>query len=123
MSAPQAHLADYILRDTSAPLRAVLEKALEGRELGHDDALVLLGAQGRDLQVLCMVADIARYEDVGDDVSYVVNRNINSTNVCYVGCSFCGFARHKGDADAYDRDLEDILVRACCHRCRGLTLG
>jgi FO synthase len=58
-----------------------------------------------------MVADWARHDDVGDEISYVINRNINSTNVCYVGCSFCGFARHKHEADAYDRDLEDILVR------------
>ena len=112
MSAPQAHLADHILRDTSAPVRAVLEKSLEGRELESADAIVLLGATGRDLQVLCMVADMARHDDVGDEVSYVINRNINSTNVCYVGCSFCGFARHKGDEDAYDRDLADILARA-----------
>ena len=113
MTVPQAHLADAILRDTTPEVRAVLERSLEGRELEREDTVVLLGASGRDLQVLCAVADIARYEDVGDEVSYVINRNVNSTNVCYVGCSFCGFARHKGDEDAYDRDLDDILER--CH--------
>ncbi len=112
MSASNAHLADYLLRDTTAPVRAALERSLEGRELSRADLLDLLGAEGRDLQVLCMVADMARHDDVGDEISYVVNRNINSTNICYVGCSFCGFARHKGDADAYDRDLDDILARA-----------
>jgi FO synthase len=109
---PSPDLSDAILRDTSAPVRTSLERALEGRELDRDDAIALLGAQGRDLQVLCMVADMARYEDVGDEISYVINRNINSTNVCYVGCSFCGFSRHKHEEDAYDRDLEDVLSRA-----------
>jgi FO synthase len=105
-------LADHLLRDTRPEVRASLERALEGRELERQDVVALLAARGRDLQLLCMVADSARREDVGDDVSYVVNRNINSTNVCYVGCSFCGFARHKHEADAYDRPLEDILRRA-----------
>ena len=106
-------LSDTVLRGTSAPVRAVLERALEGRELARADAEVLLGALGRDLQALCAVADAARFDDVGDEVSYVVCRNINFTNVCYVGCSFCGFARHKHEEDAYDRGLDDILAR--CH--------
>ncbi len=105
-------LSDVLLRDTGAPVRSALEKSLEGRELERDDALVLLGASGRDLQVLCAVADSARFDDVGDEVSYVVCRNINSTNICYVGCSFCGFARHKHDEDAYDRGLDDVVARA-----------
>jgi FO synthase len=85
---------------------------LEGRELDRDDAFALLGAEGRDLHALLTVADIAREEDVGDEVSYVVNRNINFTNICYVGCSFCGFARHKHHDDAYDRGLDDVVARA-----------
>jgi 7,8-didemethyl-8-hydroxy-5-deazariboflavin synthase CofH subunit len=105
-------LSQAVLRGTTPAVRAVLERALERRELDEADAVTLLGAQGRDLQVLCAVADAARAEDVGEDVTYVINRNINSTNVCYVGCSFCGFSRHKHDADAYDRGLDDILVRA-----------
>jgi FO synthase len=100
------------LRGTTAPVRAVLERSLEGRELARADAEVLLGAQGRDLQVLCAVADSARFDDVGDEISYVICRNINFTNICYVGCSFCGFARHKHEEDAYDRTLEDVVGRA-----------
>ncbi|MCZ6712628.1 MAG: 7,8-didemethyl-8-hydroxy-5-deazariboflavin synthase subunit CofH, partial [Deltaproteobacteria bacterium] len=90
MQSPHMNLADRILRGTGTAVRDVLERALEGRELTREDAVVLLGAQGRDLQVLCSIADLARAEDVGDEVSYVVNRNINFTNICYVGCSFCG---------------------------------
>ncbi len=105
-------LAERLLRGTTTPLRAVLEKSLEGQELSRADARVMLGAQARDLHVLCAVADAARADDVGDEISYVVNRNINSTNICYVGCSFCGFSRHKHDEDAYDRPVEDVVARA-----------
>jgi FO synthase len=105
-------LAERLLRGITAPLRSVLEKSLAGQELSQADARVLLGVLGRDLQVLCAVADAARADDVGDEVSYVVNRNLNSTNVCYVGCSFCGFSRHKHDEDAYDNPIEDVVARA-----------
>ncbi len=112
MPTPRAGLSDTLLRGTSAPVRAVLERSLEGRELGRADVEILLGASGRDLQVLCAVADSARFDDVGDEISYVICRNINFTNICYVGCSFCGFARHKHEEDAYDRTLEDVVGRA-----------
>jgi FO synthase len=105
-------LAERLLSGTTSGVRGALERALEGRELSRDDAVRLLEAEGRDLQVLCVIADLAREDDVGDGVSYVVNRNINFTNICYVGCTFCGFSRHKHDADAYDRGLDDVVGRA-----------
>jgi 7,8-didemethyl-8-hydroxy-5-deazariboflavin synthase CofH subunit len=111
-SAASIDLAECLLRDTTAAVREVLERGLADRELSEADARTLLTAQGRDLQILCAVADWARARDVGDEVSYVVNRNLNSTNVCYVGCSFCGFSRHMHDEDAYDRGLDDMLERA-----------
>ena len=92
----------------------VLERALEGQELSAEEAVLLLSAEGPDFHALCQVADIARQDDNGDDVSYVVCRNINFTNVCYIGCSFCGFARHKDDADeAFDHPMSKILEK--CH--------
>jgi FO synthase len=109
----EIRLAERLFRQVSSPVRAVLEKSLEGRELERADAELLLSVHGRELLALCMVADLLREEDVGDEVSYVVNRNINFTNVCYVGCTFCGFSRHKHEADAYDRGIDDILAR--CH--------
>ncbi|MFQ5697102.1 MAG: 5-amino-6-(D-ribitylamino)uracil--L-tyrosine 4-hydroxyphenyl transferase CofH [Myxococcota bacterium] len=105
-------LFDRLLGATSIPVRTALEAALAQKELSARDALTLLGARGTDFHALVGVADLARHEDVGDEVSYVVCRNINFTNICYVGCSFCGFARHKGDADAYDRGLDDVVARA-----------
>ncbi|MCP4007485.1 MAG: 5-amino-6-(D-ribitylamino)uracil--L-tyrosine 4-hydroxyphenyl transferase CofH [bacterium] len=111
MSAPQS-LSEKLLRGTDHHVHAALEKSLEGRELSQADAATLLGARGRDLQILCAVADSVRQDDVGDEVSYVVCRNINFTNICYVGCKFCGFSRHKHNSDAYERSIEEILERA-----------
>ena len=90
----------------------ILEAALAGRELGCDEAETLLASQGDDFHALLRVADVARREDKGDDVSYVVCRNINFTNICYVGCSFCGFARHKHDVgESYDHSMDTILAK------------
>ena len=105
-------LAESWMQGVGDAVRDVLERALEGRELTRADVVTLMGALGRDLQALCMTADLARARDCGDEVSYVICRNINFTNVCYVGCTYCGFSRHKGDADAYDRGLDDILKRS-----------
>ena len=58
------------------------------------------------------LADDLRRDAVGDEVTYVVNRNINFTNVCYTGCRFCAFAQRKTDADAYTLSLEEIANRA-----------
>ncbi len=90
----------------------LLEGALRGDELSSRDAERLLTVQGADFHALIAAADLARQQDCGDDVSYVVCRNINFTNICYVGCSFCGFARHKDDpVDAYDRSHAEILEK------------
>ena len=61
---------------------------------------------------MCELADHLRQEAVGDDVTYVVNRNINFTNVCYVGCRFCAFAQRRTDADAYSLSLDEVADRA-----------
>jgi FO synthase len=90
----------------------LLEAALEGRELTAADAARLLQVQGADLYALMRAGDVACREDNGDDVSFVINRNINFTNVCYVGCSFCGFSRHKDDHDMYDHDMETLIGKA-----------
>ncbi|WP_205862956.1 bifunctional FO biosynthesis protein CofGH [Planosporangium thailandense] len=75
-------------------------------------ALTLVTAEGELLEQLCRLADDLRREAVGDDVTYVVNRNINFTNVCYTGCRFCAFAQRRTDADAYTLSLDEIGSRA-----------
>ncbi len=75
-------------------------------------ALALLDADGPELEALAALADGLRADAAGDDVTYVVNRNINFTNVCYTGCRFCAFAQRRTDADAYTLSLEQIGDRA-----------
>jgi FO synthase len=75
-------------------------------------ALALFGADGEHLDRLCAIADDLRREAVGDDVTYVVNRNINFSNVCYVGCRFCAFAQRERDADAYRLSVDEVAERA-----------
>ena len=105
----------------SKPIGDVLERALAGRELSVDDATLLLGASGADLLALMQAADVARREDKGDLVTYVVCRNMNFTNICYVGCSYCGFSRHKEDADAYDHPMEVLIAKGRDAVARGAT--
>ena len=105
-------MLDQLTSAISPDVRGLLEGALEGKELSRADAERLLAVQGMDFHALIACGDLARKRDCGDDVSYVVCRNINFTNVCYVGCSFCGFARHKDDKEeAFDRSHEEILAK------------
>ncbi len=77
-----------------------------------DAALALFAADGEALDELARLADDLRRDTVGDDVTYVVNRNINFTNVCYVGCRFCAFAQRRTDADAFTLSLDEVAERA-----------
>jgi FO synthase len=116
-STPLATLMDQV----SAPFRAVLMRALERQELTPDEGLLLYSADGPDLRALVKCADLARAEDVGDEVTYVVNRNINFTNICFVGCQFCGFKRQKWESDAYDHADATILAKVADAVERGAT--
>jgi FO synthase len=75
-------------------------------------AMALFEADGPALDALVRLADDLRRETVGEDITYVVNRNINFTNVCYVGCRFCAFAQRERDADAYRLSVEQVADRA-----------
>jgi FO synthase len=102
--------------------RAALSRAeADPAGLSDDDYLALLTCDGDDLAQLARLADALRREVVGDDVTYVVNRNINFTNVCYVGCRFCAFAQRKTDADAYTLSLEEVGSRAAQAQALGAT--
>ncbi len=96
-------------REVAAALRAA-ERNLAG--ITDSQALALLGADGPDLAALAALADAVRRDTVGDDVTYVVTRNINFTNVCYTGCRFCAFAQRRTDPDAYTLSLAQIGDRA-----------
>ena len=110
-----------LMDQVSAPVRTVLMRGLDRQELTPDEGLLLYAAEGPDLRALVKCADLARAEDVGDEVTYVVNRNINFTNICFVGCQFCGFKRQKWESDAYDHPDEKILAKVADAIARGAT--
>ncbi len=96
-----------------ADVRAALATAADDpTRLTDAEALALLHADGPALDALCRIADDVRRAAVGDDVTYIVTRNINFTNVCYTGCRFCAFAQRRTDADAYTLSLEQVADRA-----------
>ncbi|MFI7550490.1 bifunctional FO biosynthesis protein CofGH [Micromonospora sediminimaris] len=99
--------------DLRTGLRLAAEDPAALLEPRHAEAaLALFGADGPALDELCRTADELRRSAVGDDVTYVVNRNINFSNVCYVGCRFCAFAQRERDADAYRLSVEQVADRA-----------
>ena len=110
------------LMDQASPaVRAALKRSLAREELTPEEGLLLYTAQGDDLRATMKCADLARAEDVGDEVTYVVNRNINFTNICFVGCQFCGFKRQKWESDAYDHSDETIVAKVRDAVARGAT--
>jgi FO synthase len=105
--------AERAASDVLAGLRLAAEDPAALLEARHEDkALALFAADSSALDELCRLADDVRRDAVGDDVTYVVNRNINFSNVCYVGCRFCAFAQRERDADAYRLSVEQVADRA-----------
>src|ERR1700676_1715408 len=111
-SAPQEAKLQASLSQCSAEVRDCLEASRAGHELSFDQGLLLASASGADLAALVDFADALRREAVGDAITYVVNRNINFTNVCFVGCSFCGFGKGPGAPDAYSLSPDDVVRKA-----------
>ena len=99
--------------EVAAGLRLAARDPAALREPAHESlALALFGADGAGMEELAAIADGLRRDSVGDDVTYVVNRNINFSNVCYVGCRFCAFAQRERDADAYRLSTAEVADRA-----------
>ena len=86
--------------------------AADPTKLTDAQALTLFTADGPAIDDLTRIADALRRDTVGEDVTYLVTRNINFTNVCYTGCRFCAFAQRRTDADAYTLSLEQVADRA-----------
>jgi 7,8-didemethyl-8-hydroxy-5-deazariboflavin synthase CofH subunit len=96
-------------------LRASLEKVLaclDGAALTLDESYALANCEGDDLLGLLAAASILRAELAGNIVTYVVNRNMNFTNICFVGCKFCAFSRGPRESDAYFHSLDDMARKA-----------
>ncbi|MFN3225706.1 MAG: 5-amino-6-(D-ribitylamino)uracil--L-tyrosine 4-hydroxyphenyl transferase CofH [Hyphomicrobiales bacterium] len=99
-------------KPASSPVRAILDQALAGKDVTREQGTVLFQARGADLEAIVAVADQLRRQVVGDEVTFAVNRNINFTNICYMGCQFCGFAKRMEEEGAEFLSLETIVARA-----------
>jgi 7,8-didemethyl-8-hydroxy-5-deazariboflavin synthase CofH subunit len=102
-------------------VREALDRALDGGEVSVADGLVLAEARGRELTALALVADELRARQVGDVVTYVVNRNINFTNVCIKHCTFCAFSRDHREEEGYFLPVAEVIRRAREARDLGAT--
>jgi FO synthase len=109
----------------SPPIAAAIERAVAGERLDEAAVTALFHAQGADVRRICAAADRLRAERVGGTVSYVVNRNINYTNVCSFKCSFCAFSKGRGHESlrgpAYDLSLVEVARRVREAAARGAT--
>jgi 7,8-didemethyl-8-hydroxy-5-deazariboflavin synthase CofH subunit len=101
-----------VLDRVSPAVRTILGGVLDGAEVSVADADVLALTTGRELQALTLVADELRRRHVGDTVTYVVNRNINFTNVCIKHCGFCAFSRDHREEEGYLLPIEEVVRRA-----------
>jgi 7,8-didemethyl-8-hydroxy-5-deazariboflavin synthase CofH subunit len=104
-------IAPRISRESRTALEQVME-TLDGGVLTREQCSLLANADGDDLLGLLVAADSLRRELVGNIVTYVVNRNINFTNVCFVGCKFCAFSRGPRESDTYFLSLEQVAQKA-----------
>src|SRR5437660_9789410 len=96
----------------SRDVRRILDGALAGGEVSVADGHLLARAAGRDLLALGVTADELRRRQVGDTVTFVVNRNINFTNVCIKHCTFCAFSRDHRQEEGYFLPTDEIVRRA-----------
>jgi len=102
-------------RAASPAIRRALERVLEkqnGGCLSDDERYALAQCSGTELPALLVAADALRRDLVGNIVTYVFNRNINFTNICFVGCKFCAFSRGPREADTYFHSAEDVARKA-----------
>ncbi|GAB4337128.1 MAG: bifunctional FO biosynthesis protein CofGH [Dehalococcoidia bacterium] len=100
----------------ASPIPGLVERARSGEELSEDEIARLFTARGDEFEYVCCAADELRREVSGDIVRYVVNRNINYTNVCYFKCQFCAFSKGKLSENLrgkpYDLEIGEIVRRA-----------
>ena len=105
-----------LLDAASSSVSRILNKALFGNEISEDDGTVLFNCRDNekvtDRAAIFSVADILRQRSKGDYVTFVVNRNINFTNICYMGCRFCGFAKRKEDLGSEWLEASQVVERA-----------
>ena len=103
-------------------VESLLDRALSGRDLTPQEGVILLRAtEPEHIEAIRETADRLRYRQVGDTVTYVINRNINFTNICEQHCSFCAFRRDEGEQGAYWLDERTMLEKSADAVRRGAT--
>ena len=113
MNSPQLESTlERLLCTVSSQTAAILDRALSGKDIIIDEATRLFDADGSDLLAIIAAADDLRSRTVGDVVTYVINRNINFTNVCVKACGFCAFSRGHLADEGYYLPVEEIIRRA-----------
>lgn len=113
--------ADPDLGQASADIARILERPFLGNDVSPADAVRLFAAEGADRDALFRAADCLRQLTNGDLASFAIVRNINFTNICYMGCQFCGFAKRREEQGAEVLDLDEIVRRAKEAEARGGT--
>src|SRR5438309_10278940 len=108
----QTSLFDSLLRHADPLIVETLDRALAEKEIAVEESARLFYAKGINFHLIGMVADELRKRRVGDVVTYVVNRNINFTNVCIKQCGFCAFSRDFREEEGYFLPTEEIVKRA-----------
>jgi aminodeoxyfutalosine synthase len=104
VNAPVAVATQVRVRDPD--LRPIADRVLEGKRITFEEGMVLY--RTRDLPAVLRLADVVRERRVGPKAYFVHSLRLSQTNVCYVGCTFCGFARHIGQDGVWDYDLDDV---------------
>jgi len=103
---------DYLLKKADPIVADALDRALDGKDISIEHAVELLDSNGIDMNLVVLVADELRRQKVGDTVTYVINRNINFSNVCIKRCGFCAFSRDYRTDEGYFLPMEEIVRRA-----------
>lgn len=104
-------LLNDILKSVDPIVSKILNNALDGKQISEKDAVELFNTSKVELLILGLVADEIRRRTVGDNVTFVINRNINFTNICSNRCSFCAFRRSQNNSEAYTLSIEEIVRR------------
>ena len=103
---------DSLLKGIDPLISSTLDRALSDKEISENEAVELFDSNGAEMNVIVLVADELRRRTVGNNVTYVINRNINFTNVCIKRCGFCAFSRDFREEEGYFLPIEEIVKRA-----------
>ena len=100
------------MKNIDPEVASILDKALDSKEISVNESVELFKSQSMEVNLIVFVADILRKRAVGDNVTYVINRNINFTNVCIKQCGFCAFSRDFRNEEGYFLPISEIVKRA-----------